>query len=396
MRRRRFCRYLAIGSAYYFGIENLQSSSAEPARFLRPKTKRKWVILYWMPYDNDLSRFGEPIIEMLKQSVQSPDVEVIVQSDYWGDRTMRRHQIFAGEIEETPLIEEDSSNASNLSDYLDWAYQTFDADRWAIIIVGHGGKIDEISPDDHQAIDGQRTWMKIDKFASSVNEFNKKTGDRVEFLFFQNCTKATLEVVYETRNCARYTLASQFILGAPNYYYHEFFSHLQSSILDGRDAAIAVMNAEQPHMYGTLTLIDNLAVDLIPDRLSKLLKVIFEDNQSNIDLSEVITYRYASEQQCDLLSLIEAIIAQVNYGDRAFAEFNDFFNRSVILAHRTDGELYSNLNLDKLCGLGLYLPESEGEISRYRSLALSRAVDFDRLYRRIFRSPSGNRPLSRR
>jgi hypothetical protein len=384
MRRRQFCRHLAIGSACYFGIETLQAISAEPTQFLRPKTNHKWVVLYWMPYDNDLSRFGEPIIQMLKQAMHSPDIAVVVQSDYWGDRTMRRRQVREGEIDEAVLTEEDSSNASNLSAYLDWAYQTFEADRWAIVIVGHGGKIDEISPDDHQIIDGQRTWMTIDKFAIAVNRFNRKTGDRVELLFFQNCTKATLEVIYETRYCARYTLASQFVLGAPNYYYSGFFSHLQKSGLGGKEAAIAIMNAEQPNMYGTLTLIDNQAVNLIPDRLSKLFNTAFEDHQGYIDIPKIITYRYADEQQCDLLSFIEAFLAQGSYSDRAALEFTKFLNRSVILAHKTDGELYSNLDFAKLCGLGLYLPESVREIDRYRSLALSHAVDLDRLYRRIF------------
>jgi hypothetical protein len=383
MKRRQFCRYLTISSICYSGVRIRPSNAIENSQISHFKKKQKWVVLYWMPYDNDLSHFGEPIIQMLRKASTSPDVSVVVQSDQWGDRTMRRRQISAGEIYEITLSEEDSSNASNLSAYLDWAYQTFEADRWAIIIVGHGGKIDEISPDDHQGIDGKRTWMKIDRFANAVSRFNRKTGDRVELLFFQNCTKSTLEVVYETRLCARYTLASQFILGAPNYYYSEFFSHLQKSGLGGKEAAIAIMNAERPDMYGTLTLIDNRAVDLIPDRFSKLFNIAFEDYQDDIDVSNIITYRYADERQCDFLSFIEAFLAQGSYSDRAVLEFTNFLNRSVILAHKTDGELYSNLNFDKLCGLGLYFPESGREIGRYRSLALSRAIDLDRFYRKI-------------
>jgi hypothetical protein len=145
-------------------------------------------------------------------------------------------------------------------------------------------------------------------------------------------------------------------------------------------------------MYGTLTLIDNQAVDLIPDRLSKLFNIAFEDHQDNaIDIAKIITYRYAGEQQCDLLSFIEAVVAQGEYSNRARLEFTNFLNGSVILAHKTDGELYSHLNFAKLCGLGLYFPESGREIGRYRSLALSRAIDLDRLYRRVFSPPFGNR-----
>jgi hypothetical protein len=115
----------------------------------------------------------------------------------------------------------------------------------------------------------------------------------------------------------------------------------------------------------------------------RLFNIAFEDYQDDIDVSSIITYRYAGERQCDFLSFIESILAQGNYSDRAVLEFTNFLTRSVILAHKTNGELYSNLNLDKLCGLGLYFPESGREIGRYRALALSRAVDLDRLYRRI-------------
>ncbi len=382
MKRRRFCQYLAISSACYSGAHIHSANAIESNRTTHQKKRQKWVVLYWMPYDNDLSHFGEPIIQMLRKASTSPDISVVVQSDQWGDRTMRRRQISVEEIYEIALSEEDSSNASNLSAYLDWAYQTFEADRWAIIIVGHGGKIDEISPDDHQGIDGKRTWMKVDRFANAVSRFNRKTDDRVELLFLQNCTKSTLEVVYETRNCARYILASQYILGAPNYYYNGFLQHLQDSELGGKEAAIAIIDSEQPDMYGTLTLIDSRAVELIPDRLSKLLDIALEGSQCAIDLAKVVTYRYAEERHCDFFSLLTVILEHCNYSEKRLIEFADFLNRSVILVHRTDGEMHT-LNVNQLCGIGLYLPESEQDISRYSSFSLSQRVDLDRLYRRI-------------
>lgn len=51
MKRRNFCRYVALSSAGFVGglSRNLHSL----------KSRHRWVILYWMPYDNDLVRFGE-------------------------------------------------------------------------------------------------------------------------------------------------------------------------------------------------------------------------------------------------------------------------------------------------------------------------------------------------
>lgn len=76
------------------------------------KSRHKWVVLYWMPYDNDLVRFGEPIVEMLTRATQNSEVAVVVQSDYWGEPKMRRRQLINGSTNEIDVIGEDSSNAS--------------------------------------------------------------------------------------------------------------------------------------------------------------------------------------------------------------------------------------------------------------------------------------------
>ncbi|NEZ55047.1 clostripain-related cysteine peptidase, partial [Adonisia turfae] len=259
MQRRKFCQYLVVGTSC------LASSISKGSAFaITPKT-HPWVVLYWMPYDNNLSQFGEPIVEMLVRGTQQSTAAVAIQSDYWGAANMRRRQIIGGTVTEIDVSGEDSSNASALAAYLDWAYQTFEADHWAIIVVGHGGKINEISPDDHQVNNQPRTWMGVDQFTDVVANFNRAVDGRVELLFFQNCNKATLEVVYEARNSSRYTLASQLTLGAPNYYYEDLLNHLNPST-DGREAGLAIIDAERADMYHTLTLVDNQAVENIPEK----------------------------------------------------------------------------------------------------------------------------------
>ncbi len=222
MKRRRFYQYAVLGSAYVAGALGRNSTTAMSSQSSQVKSGYKWVVLYWMPYDNDLVRFGEPIVEMLVRGTRNSETAVAIQSDYWGDAKMRRRQLINGTVYEIDTSGEDSSDVSAFSAYLDWAYQTFDAEHWAVIVVGHGGRINEISPDDHGATWQKRTWMKVDQFANALSNFDRATGGRVELLFFQNCNKAAVEVVYEARNCARYTLASQLNLGAPNYYYEGF------------------------------------------------------------------------------------------------------------------------------------------------------------------------------
>lgn len=376
-----------MGSACFAGIVGRDLTFAMSLASSQTKSHHKWVVLYWMPYDNDLVRFGEPIVEMLTSGTQNSEIAVVVQSDYWGDPQMRRRQLINGTITEVDVLGEDSSDASAFAAYLDWANQTFEAEHWAVIVVGHGGKINEVSPDDHRVTRQPRTWMRVDQFTDAVSNFNRSTHGRVELLFFQNCNKATLEVVYEARNCAKYTLASQLTLGAPNYYYEGFLNRLSWSV-DGREAAIGIMDSERADMFHTLTLLDNQAVERIPEKLSRLLQPILSNRLPTISRSELPIYHYFGEQHCDALVLLGYLSRVSNQEQNEFGEFADFLRSSVITSYKTGGELYgsrphSNTNSEELCGLSLYLPETEQDISRYSSLALYQGVDLVSLYRGI-------------
>ena len=388
IKRRDFCRHMILGSAFFAGSIATNSTFAIDSNYSQNKSRYKWVVLYWMPYDNDLVRFGEPIVEMLTQGTQNSENLVVVQSDYWDDSKMRRRLLSNGTVNEIDIAGEDSSDISAFRSYLNWANQTFEAQHWAVIIVGHGGKINEVSPDDHKVIGKKRTWMGVDQFADAVSSFNRATRVGVELLFFQNCNKATLEVLYEVRNCARYTLASQLALGAPNYYYKGFLNRLKDSSVKGREAAIAIMDSERIDMYHTLTLVDNQTVKLIPEKLSQLLKRIINKGLPTIKQSELSTYHYSGEQHCDALLLLGYLSRTNNQVQNELSDFSKFLLSSVILYFKTGGELYGNFekntNLEKLSGISLYLPENKQQIYRYRSLDLYQEVGLIDLYKKIF------------
>jgi Clostripain family len=364
MNRRKFCHHLALGSAYASlpSIEKLVAKT--PA-----KSIHKWVVLYWMPYDNNLSHFGESIVKRLTFGTKKSKAVAIVQSDYLGDAKMRRRQIINGKIDEIAIEGEDSSDVAALSSYLDWANRTFEAEHWAVVICGHGGRLDEISPDDH-SYTRQRTWMRIGSFTDAVTNFNVATGGRVELLFFQNCHKATLEVVYQARNCARYTLASQLLLGAPNYYYEGFLTALDR-ISDGKAAALAIIKSERLDMYHTLTVVDNHAIAQIPARIAPLIRSMLTNCAPPfVDRSTLPTYTYSSDRYCDLVILLRHLSRSNRQISDRFVEFVNFLTSSAIVHHQTGGTLYKNRPFDNavlnsLSGLSVYLPETQAEIDRW-------------------------------
>jgi len=386
--RRNFLKYAALSSICCTGILGSYSSGSTIAKSEPARARQDWVILYWMPYDNDLVDFGEPIIEMLSQATKSSNALVIVQSDDFGNTKMRRRILSNGVIQEIGITEEDSSNISTFSAYLKWADETFDAKHWAIIILGHGGQVNEISPDDHDSDNKKRTWMSVAQLASAVNVFNQSTKGRVELLFFQNCNKATLEVIYETRHCARYTLASQLLLGAPNYYYEGFLKRLNKPLISGSEAALAIMESESPDMYHTLTLVDNKTLRNLTPKLSRLIKLLLNNRTIHVDISTLSPIHYFGEQCCDVLILFRELSRNINQANHAFIELENFLKSSVIAHYKTGGQFYGsrhfkNHTFQKYCGLSLYLPKTKHDIQRYSSLALYQKLDLVNLYKRI-------------
>ena len=434
MKRRHFCGYLMLGNllggifSEQFRFPTLKPLLAQtPSQF-----HHRWVILYWMPYDNDLSRFGEPIVEMLTRGINNvnignitlddffstsdttkkpdeplditSDIAILLQSDYNKDRHMRRRVFSRDQVQEISITGEDSSDINALTAYLDWARQNFTADHWAVIVVGHGGKINEISPDYHGDSPRERfpqlhTWMEIDQFTRAVANFNQAIGERVELLFFQNCHKATLEVIYEARNCARYTLASQLELGAPNYYYEGFLRKLEnmtsvgiSPEQYGRQAAMAIIAAERADMYHTFTLVDNRFVEQIPEKLAKVVASIPEGAGVNISVlalgSNIAAYEYFGEQHCDVLLLLNYLVRKNPATDqKALQEFTEFLYSSVISHYQTGGWLYGRRRLQaakESCGLSLYFPKTIDTINRYENLALYPSANLSSLYEKMF------------
>ncbi|NEZ54686.1 hypothetical protein [Adonisia turfae] len=118
---------------------------------------------------------------------------------------------------------------------------------------------------------------------------------------------------------------------------------------------------------------------------------LLDEDLGAFNQSDLPIYSYFGEKHCDVIALLKHLSKANNKGQRELARFTDFINSSVIVSYKTDGELFSRLlRVDQsilaqeLCGLGLYFPKTEQDISRYSSLALYQSVDLVGLYKTIF------------
>lgn len=374
MNRRKLIQYGALSSASL--LANMALLTQKPmvafsSKNMSNKRIYDWIFLYWMPYDNNLSRFGIPILQMIKRGVKSENILALVESDFSGAEQLSRHLITQGNINTQKLETANSADEEVFAEYLNWAKSQFDAKKWAIVFLGHGGCLDEISPDEHPEIgaNSDTKWMNIKKLSDVLVNFNREVNNRVELVFFQNCNKGTIETHYTFRDTAKYTLSSQKQLGAPNYYYEPLFQFLgRHPEVNGGQVAAKIIEFEPRHMYYSYTATNNDAIRNLPTKVNPLIDSILSANIKYFPKNELKTYGYMDEQYVDVISFFQTLTKQASAAQEKYNEFVSFFNNSIIYKLQQNGTLLGSRSKHKsLCGLSILLPNKR-ELEKYRYL----------------------------
>ncbi|HBB35826.1 MAG TPA: hypothetical protein DDZ80_11170 [Cyanobacteria bacterium UBA8803] len=375
MHRRNFIQYSAIGTAaFLLSLTKLNSHPAEAfvSTTVSQQPLYDWIFLYWMPYDNDLTQWGEPILDMLAKGVQSNNILVIVQSKLWGDKQLSRHIITSQKRDSQKLTITNSASEPAFAEYLNWAQSQFQAKKWAIAILGHGGNLDQISPDDHPLPDNSSgtQWMNIQKLSEAIANFNRQVDRRVELFFFQNCNKGTIEANYTLREAAKYTLSSQFLLGAPNYYYEPLLHFLgHNPEIHGGQLAEKIMEFEPLTMYQSYTAIDNQAMASLPSKINPVINSILAANVDSIQTNTLATYDYIGDRFVDAVTFFDTITTQSKADREPYNEFIKFLNDSLIYKVQKQGILMgSRKRHQNYSGLGIFYPQSKAELEKYQYL----------------------------
>ncbi|MFB2981145.1 clostripain-related cysteine peptidase [Microseira sp. BLCC-F43] len=390
MKRRKLLEYGALSSASFLVNQKWLNSTHDKANLpksMKEKHSYEWSVLYWMPYDNNLSRFGTPILEMLTRGVQSDNILVVVESDFSGAKQLSRNIIAKGKINLQQLETANSASEEIFAEYLNWAKSQFQAEKWAIVFLGHGGRLDEISPDEHPEPGSFSVtkWMNIYKLSQIISNFNQELDNRVELVFFQNCNKGTIEAHYTFRDTAKYTLYSQLVLGAPNYYYESLFEFLgRHPEINGGQLAEKIMEFERSDMYHSYTVTNNLAVRDLPAKINPLIEEILSSNTDNIKIGEIKSYNYMSDRFVDAVAFFEAIANQSDANKQKCQDFVDSIKKSIIHKfYPNQTMLQGEPDYKNFSGLGRFLPGNRQALEQYRYLPVFSDLKLSEMFDKI-------------
>jgi Clostripain family len=298
-----------------------------------------WLIMYYMPYDNDLSDFKMPILNQFRNLGLKGNICITIQTDQAGDHGLTRY-IINSTWDSLKVNGERSASAKVFQDYLNWGSQQFKANHYAIILLSHGGLVNEYGLDQFP----QQQWLSIDSLAKAIQTFNKTAGiSKIDLLFEQVCTRGTVENFYEFRDIAKFTMASQTLVPLPNMYYGNTMKWLDAGgVTTGKALAEGIVENERSDMYYSYTLVNN---GHWKQWASLWIKYNRSTQEQKIELKRdsLLTISYSTDFYFDMVSLLKSIRIN-NKQPGTVQTFIDFTNNKLI------ERLYLNPENNKMNG----------------------------------------------
>ena len=358
---------------------------------IQPKAKLyEWIFVYYMSYDNDLNPFGKVILSDLTKGIVNSKVAVVVQTDFIDNKGMKRIALYhangKSRRKETILKSEDSADENELRKYLNWVGREWNAKNYCIVFLDHGGMLNHMClerkpyrkySENKRFASGK--WLSATEAGEIVADFNQKVDGKVRLLFLQQCGRAAIQNLYNFVDTAEYILASPLKVDAPNTYYTKTLASIaRDPNITGEILAETIMR-EDEH-YTLYTLISNKEHKKLPEKLTHVLKSFGQKSSLNQPDSCRSIFEFESERFYDLMYYLQALnSANNNIADKELSSFLDWSQNNLIVSRAFKRPDSSN------CGLSIYVPSSENEITRYGFLPLYQQTDLEHIMKLMFK-----------
>ncbi len=360
-------------------LATLLTALQAPARASPPAER---VLIYWMAYDNDLSPLAEPILDMIEEGVQSPEVVVTVHVDRRGPGGMERVVLTDQGRTVTPLPDhEGSADLALLVDELDHVARTHPAARYGVVFLNHGGRLGEMSHDEF----GGGIWLDPRHVSEALKAWDERHDGALDLVFLQQCGKASIETLHAFADTADVIVASEAVLGAPNFYYSEALSTLSNTpTLSGAELGTLLVQLDRPDMYRSYTVASGSALAELPSRLAPALAPLMalEDSLHWTGGPEP-AFETRGERYPDLFGLLGILYADNNLDPAALVTLRTWWDAQVLLSHQISPN--HPRDAQRLSGATVLLPTIPGSWRAYADYPLYQQSDLPLLLDRLAR-----------
>jgi Clostripain family len=197
--------------------------------------KPKWAVLVYMgaddPDDRELVLSAFKDIKEIRDAGSSPAVRIAVQVDLQLFPPVRFAVEADGSVSGIERRRESSAGqAKTLTAFLKWAEKKFDAERYLLVLWGHGVGVGfqltlpaSLADVVFDADDG----LEVRELAQVLSGFKKRRGRALDLLGFDACYMSGIEVGYELRNLVDVLVGGQGSLPLAGWPYTPILRHLK-------------------------------------------------------------------------------------------------------------------------------------------------------------------------
>jgi hypothetical protein len=158
------------------------------------------------------------------------------------DEIIRLYAPPGGTVDDVFTGEEQMGEGATLRGFVQWAQATYPAQKYALVVGGHGKGWKEVSPDGSSArmvpaAAGEQDAIQIGELGGAV------AGLSLDLLAFDACLMGMTEVAHEVRGGADVMVASEAVEPAQGYPYDRIISALVATpTMTGADLGVQIVN----------------------------------------------------------------------------------------------------------------------------------------------------------
>jgi len=205
---------------------------------------------------------------------------------------------------------------------------------------------------------GQDQSLEMD-----IKDLAKSLPNDLEFLVFDACTMASIEVLYELKDKAKYILSSPSEILSTSFPYKESINKLFLSVEGLKSVAQSFLayyqNQNGLYQSATISLIQTSNLDAIAIETKKLLESISRINPYNISKVQQLTFDTSN----NVVSYDFSSFLKNNYEYNAYSELDNAIQKAVLLKGNT--KYFLGKEIAEYCGLTIYIPELNDPYSNY-------------------------------
>jgi hypothetical protein len=264
----------------------------------------KWTVLVYSAADNNLTPYMMDDIHEIENVGSDSYTNLVAQVDQGGSEGASRYLLQKtdgqGKGITSPAVESmgdvDMADPKTLADFVKWGMDKYPAEHYALIISDHGGGWQGAVEDD-----SANTWMTLPKLREGLEQAEAQTGRKLDFLGFDACLMASVEVVKELGPHADYMAVSEQTEGADGWGYSQLLNpqllqtmqqaHMMKINVTPRELAVLSVTQAQSKqdVLPTMTAIDTSKVDGVVAAVDQLGSAIAETETPVSALKDIIS-----------------------------------------------------------------------------------------------------------